>query len=163
MPLDDMVGHVAGPLAVKIDTQGAEPFVIAGGAKTLASVELLILEFCPYMIERMGGDSERVLSFLETKFRTLCLAHREEEACAPAMPATGVTSMLRQVVAERKRDASCYFDAFAQVGGSGVSAALVGRATDLADSLRLKAKTTAALSRAIAGLAESNHSSSPIR
>jgi hypothetical protein len=31
VPLDDFLDRVAEPLAVKIDTQGAEPFIISGG------------------------------------------------------------------------------------------------------------------------------------
>jgi hypothetical protein len=31
IPLDEIVGTLNGPLAVKIDTEGAEPFVVLGG------------------------------------------------------------------------------------------------------------------------------------
>jgi FkbM family methyltransferase len=31
VPLDDFIDNATPPLAVKIDTQGAEPYVIAGG------------------------------------------------------------------------------------------------------------------------------------
>jgi hypothetical protein len=34
-PLDEVIGEISGPLAVKIHTQGAEPFVIGGGRQTL--------------------------------------------------------------------------------------------------------------------------------
>ena len=56
------------PLAVKIDTQGAEPFVIAGGRKTLARAQLIVLEWCPFMIAKMGSDPLVVLEFLRSSF-----------------------------------------------------------------------------------------------
>ena len=53
-PLDDLVHEIIEPLAPKIDVQGAEPFVIAGGRNTLDKVGTLALEFSPYhMAERM--------------------------------------------------------------------------------------------------------------
>lgn len=58
VPLDDFLGRIVEPLAVKIDTQGAEPFIIAGGQKTLAKTGLLAMEFCPYLMRQLGGDPE---------------------------------------------------------------------------------------------------------
>ena len=50
--LDDLITPKSMPIAVKIDAQGAEPFIIAGGAKLLASADLLIMEIWPYGIAR---------------------------------------------------------------------------------------------------------------
>jgi FkbM family methyltransferase len=58
LPLDDFSNRVSGPLAVKIDTQGAEPFIIAGGEQVLAQADLLVMEFCPYLMHQLGGDPE---------------------------------------------------------------------------------------------------------
>ena len=56
VPLDSLdLVRADRALGVKIDTQGAEPFVIAGGRKTLSSAQLLVLEWWPYMITRMGA------------------------------------------------------------------------------------------------------------
>jgi FkbM family methyltransferase len=52
------------PLAVKIDTQGAEPFVISGGIEILKKSDLVILEYTPYMMNRMGSNPEEIWSFI---------------------------------------------------------------------------------------------------
>ena len=56
LPLDDFFEGISGRLAIKIDTQGAEPFVIAGGRKTFSRAGLLVMEFCPFLIRQLGGD-----------------------------------------------------------------------------------------------------------
>jgi FkbM family methyltransferase len=43
MLLDSFRKEVRGPLAIKIDTQGAEPFVFAGGRNTIEEAELMLL------------------------------------------------------------------------------------------------------------------------
>jgi FkbM family methyltransferase len=44
------------PKLAKIDVQGAEPLVFAGGARVLASCALVLFEFSPYQMQRMGVD-----------------------------------------------------------------------------------------------------------
>jgi len=63
-PLDDFAASVRGKLAVKIDTQGAEPFVIAGGAAVLARASILAIEFCPYLMRQLGGDPATVIALI---------------------------------------------------------------------------------------------------
>jgi FkbM family methyltransferase len=63
-PLDDFLGAITGPLAVKIDTQGAEPFIIAGGQQVLTKTDLLVMEFCPYLMRQLGGDPEIPISLV---------------------------------------------------------------------------------------------------
>ncbi len=46
----------SGPLVVKIDTQGAEPEVMKGGMQTLQRAALVIVEFWPWGMQRMGLD-----------------------------------------------------------------------------------------------------------
>jgi FkbM family methyltransferase len=67
-PLDALVGEIKSPLAVKIDTQGAEPFVVAGGRRTLSGARLLVIEWSPYHMSRMGGDPRIVLDLLKQNF-----------------------------------------------------------------------------------------------
>ena len=66
IPLDDFLDRITMPLAVKIDTQGAEPFVISGGQQVLAKAGLLVMEFCPYLIAQLGGDSEVSIALLSS-------------------------------------------------------------------------------------------------
>jgi hypothetical protein len=55
--LDDFAHLAKPPLAVKMDTQGAEPFVIAGGSKVFDMADLAMSEFSPYNMNRMKADS----------------------------------------------------------------------------------------------------------
>ena len=57
---------MTGAVAAKIDTQGAEPFVIAGGREVLSCVGLLAIEFSPYHMRNLGSDPDVVLDFLAT-------------------------------------------------------------------------------------------------
>ena len=52
----DQVVDVEGRLVVKIDTQGAEPFVVKGGRATLARADLVFLEYWPYGMSRLAAD-----------------------------------------------------------------------------------------------------------
>lgn len=67
-PLDSFKSQVTSPLAIKIDTQGAEPFVVKGGSEVLRMADLIIVEWCPYLINRLGGDPKIVLDFIASNF-----------------------------------------------------------------------------------------------
>jgi FkbM family methyltransferase len=64
VPLDDFVERIQGPLAIKIDTQGAEPFIIAGGHTVFAQAGLLVMEFCPYLMRQLGADPEVAIALI---------------------------------------------------------------------------------------------------
>jgi FkbM family methyltransferase len=66
--LDDLPMELDGPLLVKVDTQGAEPFVFAGGQATLAKADILLLEWSPYLMARLGGDPKIIVDFLRKNF-----------------------------------------------------------------------------------------------
>ncbi len=68
--LDDVINldDCKSPLVVKIDTQGSEAHVFLGGEETLKKADLVVTEFCPYMIRRMGGDIDGLLTFIEKNF-----------------------------------------------------------------------------------------------
>lgn len=68
--LDDLVEVRRKPLAVKIDTEGAESFVIEGGGRLLAEAQLFFTEIWPYGIARMGGNIERVAKVISDNFST---------------------------------------------------------------------------------------------
>jgi FkbM family methyltransferase len=62
--LDDVLGDIVGPLVVKIDAQGAEAKIVAGGCQTLSKAELITLEWYPYLLARVGGDPEPAISLV---------------------------------------------------------------------------------------------------
>ena len=77
VPLDDFAGDVRGSLAAKIDVQGAEPFVFEGGTKVLREASLIVVEWCPYMMKRLGGDFRVVLDFISTYFERCDIVEAE--------------------------------------------------------------------------------------
>jgi FkbM family methyltransferase len=113
--LDTLTADVPdSPMAVKIDVQGAEPFVCAGGQRTLARADLLILEFWPYGMARLGGDIAIVLDALSSHFGTLALAHGETASPDVPQPSRAVTSELRDYVAQYRKDPHTYLDVIAR-------------------------------------------------
>ena len=54
-----------GPFAIKIDTQGAEPGVFEGGQKTLLAADMVLSEFWPYGLNRMGNKPDSVLEMVK--------------------------------------------------------------------------------------------------
>jgi FkbM family methyltransferase len=67
-----------GPLAIKIDTQGAEPLVVRGGSAMLARADLVVMEFWPWGIRRMGLDpGELVEALAAMPQRAAILRHGE--------------------------------------------------------------------------------------
>jgi len=66
--LDSLVLKITSPCFIKIDTQGAEPFVIAGGRETLMKANIILLEWSPYLMNRLGGDPLTVIEFLKEHF-----------------------------------------------------------------------------------------------
>lgn len=76
-PLDEVVDEIRPPLAVKIDTQGAEPYVIEGGSHTLASAEMILLEWSPYHLRRLGGNPNAIIEFAKNHFSLGALSEGE--------------------------------------------------------------------------------------
>jgi FkbM family methyltransferase len=68
VPLDEFLADANPPVAVKIDVQGAEPYVVEGGKAILSRADLLIIEFCPYLIRRLGGNAEIIIEFIKSNF-----------------------------------------------------------------------------------------------
>jgi FkbM family methyltransferase len=101
-PLDEQIDDLHGPLAVKCDTQGAEPFVIAGGQKVLSQANLVVLEFWPHGMIRMGGDPGTVIDFL-AEFERVTILPKEDKGAAMPSSAPDSAATLREFV-ERYHD-----------------------------------------------------------
>lgn len=104
-PLDEIVNPKQIPIAIKIDTQGAEPYVLSGGTKLLANANLLIMEVWPYGIDRMGGSIATVVAMLKDNFDTITLS----ETIIPA----NESDRLREIIGP-KPDPWFHFDVIAQ-------------------------------------------------
>lgn len=74
------------PLVVKSDTQGAEPAVFAGGAKTVAAAELLLFEYWPYGMKRLGLDPRSMFPLLLEHFKLGAVLREDSEASGEFLP-----------------------------------------------------------------------------
>jgi FkbM family methyltransferase len=125
MPLDEIAENLNGPLAVKIDTQGAEPFVVSGGKETLGRAGLIVSEFWPYGMAQLGGNSEDFIEFLRDQFSTLTIAMEESSLWPTAQcldegrvftprPAAEVCEQLSALVAAHSDNPEMYVDVIAR-------------------------------------------------
>jgi FkbM family methyltransferase len=114
LPLDELAPAHPGPLAVKIDVQGAEPYVVAGGGRTLARADLVILEWSPYLMARLGGDPAVVTTWLAGAFSKATIAFGEEGALPAEEPIAAVVERLLAMARQARGDSSVYADVIAR-------------------------------------------------
>lgn len=90
------------PLVVKIDTQGAEQHIYAGGQAVLARAAVLILEFWVYGLERMGGKPESLIRALEADYGYGCfLQAGRVPSNADLLPIERIAARMRQIAETR--------------------------------------------------------------
>jgi len=56
------------PIIVKLDTQGAEPFILRGGKSVIAAADIVLTELDPHMIIEMGNDPMEFFDSLHAVF-----------------------------------------------------------------------------------------------
>jgi len=86
------------PLAIKIDTQGAEPLIFAGGKRQLAAAGLIVCEFWPWGMKRMGNSPDRLLSFVE-EFSGSCFVIKHEDDAHVPLTSGQALAELNKVIA----------------------------------------------------------------
>jgi FkbM family methyltransferase len=94
--LDDYTPKVL-PLAVKIDCQGAEPLIVAGGMQTLAKADLIVCEFWPWGMRRMGLSPEPVLEFAAGHFPLAQVLYHDQPPGKP-LPVAEALRTLRMLI-----------------------------------------------------------------
>lgn len=99
--LDDFLDMVAEPLAIKIDTQGSEPLVVAGGQAMCARAALLICEFSPYAMNRMSADPENFIQ-LVAGFGSVSIFEGESEEEADRRSGEDLVLFLRDYYERHK-------------------------------------------------------------
>jgi FkbM family methyltransferase len=62
------VDRLRRPIAIKIDVEGAEYHLYKGGRAILQAADLVIMEFWPYALNRMGGNTSELLRMIEDDF-----------------------------------------------------------------------------------------------
>lgn len=82
------------PLAVKIDTQGAECRVFAGGQRILSRAELIAFEYWPYGIRRTEGDVDFLTDFISQHFTRGALVDGDRDESPAWQPIKTVAQQL---------------------------------------------------------------------
>lgn len=113
-PLDDAVEPTGGRLAVKIDTQGAEPFVFSGGSRTLLAADLIVAEWAPYQLARLGGSVTAITGFLQGWASRISIAEGESGSIPPPEPVGVAIERLLDMADRQKHDPSVYVDVIAR-------------------------------------------------
>jgi FkbM family methyltransferase len=113
VPLDELVQFDNRPLAIKIDTQGAEPHVIAGGRRTLQRAQLLLIELWPYGIAQASGEVDEILTLLDQHFAVVSIYRDNDPRQAP-MPITVVRDVIREMFHANVSDPDFYVDLIAR-------------------------------------------------
>jgi hypothetical protein len=77
--LDDILSAptLQKPIIVKIDTQGAEPFVWRGGQSLITAADVILTELDPHMIADMGNDPLEFFDSLHAAFPLAASGHRD--------------------------------------------------------------------------------------
>ena len=91
------------PLGIKIDTQGAEPLVVAGGAAVFADADLVSMEFWPYSLFRLNGDVGGLIAFCRDHYREgSAVEEGDVEPAAPEWrPMSEIAHILSRYTAHR--------------------------------------------------------------
>ena len=64
------------PIIVKLDTQGAEPFILRGGKSVIAAADIVLTELDPHMIIEMGNDPMEFFDSLHAAFPSAIAGQR---------------------------------------------------------------------------------------
>lgn len=64
------------PIIVKLDTQGAEPFILRGGKSVIAAADIVLTELDPHMIIEMGNDPMEFFDSLNAAFPSAMAGQR---------------------------------------------------------------------------------------
>ena len=107
--LDDVLAQrtLAGPIALKLDTQGAEARVLAGAHASLPRVDHLVLEYWPAGLHRMGERAQTLAATLCEHFASAALLLHGKPSHAG--PTGELLSSLARFVPDDGRDEG-FFD-----------------------------------------------------
>jgi FkbM family methyltransferase len=98
--LDSMIplSGLKSPVILKCDVQGAETDVLAGAAKLLNLVDVVIIEFWPYGLKRCGANFEELVSFF-SRFHFGARFDSMDETSIQLVPIHELVGQLREFYA----------------------------------------------------------------
>jgi FkbM family methyltransferase len=62
------IGRIEMPLAIKIDAEGSEYHIYKGGRNIIRLADLVVMEYWPYGIENMAGDTDELIGMMTEDF-----------------------------------------------------------------------------------------------
>ena len=87
-------------VAIKCDAQGAELGIYEGGRKTFQRSDLLLMEFWPYGLRRMGGKPEELVDLLQHDYsHAMVVSAREEIDLSELLAMDAIADRLRSFAA----------------------------------------------------------------
>lgn len=94
------LASVAHPLVIKMDVQGAESAVFGGGPVVFGAADVLIVEYWPYGIRRLGGDPREFLDALAAVFPYIASVPEDEAVTTDMfMPSSRALELLKNLAA----------------------------------------------------------------
>lgn len=109
LPLDEVVNVslAADPVVIKMDIQGAEPLAFAGGQNLLNRAHLVLTEYWPYGLKRLGADLDNYHATLAGFFSHGALLREGDKAGeVDLQPIDVLIEQLAEVTAEREIEAA---------------------------------------------------------
>jgi FkbM family methyltransferase len=110
--LDEFLGELYGPVAIKVDVQGAEPLVVEGGSRVFAHSSALVLEYCPYMMSELSRSPETILGLL-SEFDRIATIPDESTTKLDFRAAATAVKELAEFFNRAKADEHRYLDVYA--------------------------------------------------
>ena len=104
--LDNMLDgeKLSSPIAIKLDTQGAELQILKGAEHFLQKVDYLIIEFWPYGLRRLGNYPEELIKIIE-QFSYATIYDRSISAADYAPELVSVNKIIEQMKKMVEEDA----------------------------------------------------------
>jgi FkbM family methyltransferase len=112
--LDDIVPVTGGALALKIDTQGAEPHVFEGGRDTIARADMVIFEFWPYGMGRMQASPQIITKLIADHFTSVAMTIGEGDTEGFVQPATDAAAEMAKMASLHIDSPNFYLDVTAR-------------------------------------------------
>ena len=107
--LDDVVdvSLLTDPLVIKMDIQGAEPLAFASGLNVLERAHLVLTEYWPYGLKRLGADLDRYHGLIAGFFsHGAILREGDAPGTVDLLPIDEVIGRLGDVTASREIEAA---------------------------------------------------------
>ena len=98
--IDNLIpaNSVQRPLAIKMDIQGSEPCLFIGGPQLMDTADLLLTEFWPYGMVRLGYDAEVFLEIIRRTFRVGAFVENSTDIAMGMIPINDLIDHVRDQI-----------------------------------------------------------------